>query len=261
MRWARLVRVVAPVWACLLCAVPQAVAAQPTQVTAALINDSVLVTSSFAGAKVTVFGAVRGISGAGTTDIVVTVRGPDRPAWIGKRKRTAGLWIGEDRLYFAAAPTFFGVATARPLDQIAPRDTLRLYGLSAAGQMDVARDSAKSPLRRELEAGFVALRQGQRLYVEDPKGVVLLKDGLFRADVYMPDRTPPGLYTAKVMVFRNGRPFQSNLSTLVVSKVGAERLIFEFARDHAALHGLVGVAMALLAGLTASSLFRRFVPA
>ncbi|NJR20202.1 MAG: hypothetical protein HC777_01025, partial [Hyphomonadaceae bacterium] len=88
----------------------------------------------------------------------------------------------------------------------------------------------------------------------------ILEGGLFRAVVKMPDRTPPGLYTAKVMVFRNGRPFQSTLSTLVVSKVGAERAIFEFARDHAALHGLLGVAMALVAGFVASSVFRRFAP-
>ena len=124
-----------------------------------------------------------------------------------------------------------------------------------------ARRSADAPQRKELEAAFVAQRQRDRLYVEDAGGVRLLKGDLFRADITMPDRTPPGLYTAKVMVFRNGRPFQSTLSTLVVSKVGAERLIFEFARDHAALHGLIGVAMALLAGLTASSLFRRFAPA
>jgi uncharacterized protein (TIGR02186 family) len=234
--------------------------AQSAQVSAALLEDAVLVTSSFTGAKVTVFGSVRG-GGASNTDIVVTVRGPDRPAWIGKRKRTAGLWIGEDRIYFAAAPTFFGVASARPLEQIAPKDTLSLYGLLPAGQLDIARKSAGEPLRRELEGAFVAQRQGEKLYVEDAGGVRLLKGDLFRADLQMPDRTPPGLYTAKVMVFRNGRPFQSTLSTLVVSKVGAERFIFEFARDHAALHGLLGVAIALLAGFTASSLFRRFAPA
>jgi uncharacterized protein (TIGR02186 family) len=239
--------------------VPTMLGAQTAQVSAALIDDAVLVTSSFTGAKVTVFGSVRG-GGTGTTDIVVTVRGPDRPAWIGKRKRTAGLWIGEDRIYFAAAPTFFGVASARPLEQIAPKDTLSLYGLIAEGQLDIARKSANSPLRRELEAAFIAQRQREKLYVEDASAVRLLKGDLFRADVRMPDRTPPGLYTAKVMVFRNGRPFQSTLSTLVVSKVGAERAIFEFARDHAALHGLLGVAMALLAGFTASSLFRRFAP-
>jgi uncharacterized protein (TIGR02186 family) len=239
--------------------VPTLLGAQTAQVSAALIDDAVLVTSSFTGAKVTIFGSVRG-GGTGKTDIVVTVRGPDRPAWIGKRKRTAGLWIGEDRVYFAAAPTFFGVASARPLEQIAPKDTLSLYGLIAEGQLDIAPKSATSPLRRELEAAFVQQRQREKLYVEDASAVRLLKGDLFRADVQMPDRTPPGLYTAKVMVFRNGRPFQSTLSTLVVSKVGVERAIFEFARDHAALHGLLGVAMALLAGFTASSLFRRFAP-
>jgi uncharacterized protein (TIGR02186 family) len=243
---------------CVACA-PTLIGAQSAQVSAALIDEAILVTSSFTGAKVTVFGSVRG-GGTGTTDIVVTVRGPDRPAWIGKRKRTAGLWIGEDRINFAAAPTFFGVASARPLEQIAPKDTLSLYGLTPQGQLDIAPGSAKSPLRRELEAAFVVQRQRDKLYVEDASGVRLLKGELFRADVQMPDRTPPGLYTAKVMVFRNGRPFQSTLSTLVVSKVGAERAIFEFARDYAALHGLLGVGMALLAGFTASSLFRRFVP-
>jgi uncharacterized protein (TIGR02186 family) len=244
-----------------LCAamIPTMLGAQPAQVSAALIDDAVLVTSSFTGAKVTIFGSVRG-GNVGTTDIVVTVRGPDRPAWIGKRKRTAGLWIGEDRIYFAAAPTFFGVASARPLEQIAPKDTLSLYGLIAQGQLDISPQSAKSPLRRELERAFIGQRQRDKLYVEDASGVRLLKGELFRADIQMPDRTPPGLYTAKVMVFRNGRPFQSTLSTLVVSKVGAERAIFEFARDHAALHGLLGVAMAVLAGFTASSLFRRFAP-
>jgi uncharacterized protein (TIGR02186 family) len=117
------------------------------------------------------------------------------------------------------------------------------------------------PLRDELKTAYVTQRQREKLYVEDASGVRLLKGDLFRADIQMPDRTPPGLYTAKVMVFRNGRPFQSTLTTLVVSKVGAERYIFEFARDHAALHGLLGVAMALLAGFTAASLFRRFAPA
>jgi uncharacterized protein (TIGR02186 family) len=233
--------------------------AQPTQVSAALIDDAVLVTSSFTGAKVTVFGTVR-TQGTGTTDIVVTVRGPDRPAWIGKRKRTAGLWIGEDRLYFAAAPTFFGVASSRPLEEIAPKDTLSLYGLLPLGQLDVAPQSAKSPMRRELSEAFIDQRKRQKLYVESPTSVRRLKGDLFRAVVQMPDRTPPGLYTAKVMVFRNGRPFQSTLSTLVVSKVGAERMIFEFARDHAAFYGLLGVAMAIVAGFTASSVFRRFAP-
>ncbi len=233
--------------------------AQSTQVSAALIDDAVLVTSSFTGAKVTIFGSVRAGS-VGRTDIVVAVRGPDRPAWIAQRKRTAGLWIGKDQINFAAAPTFFGVASARPLEQIAPSDTLSLYGLRPKGQLDIAKASADSPLAETLIDAFVAQRQREKLYVDDPNGVKLLKGGLFRADIQMPDRTPPGLYTAKVMVFRNGRPAQSTLTTLVVTKVGAERALFEFARDHAVLHGLAGVLLALIAGLSAAGIVRRFAP-
>ncbi|GIU67815.1 TIGR02186 family protein [Candidatus Phycosocius spiralis] len=233
--------------------------AQRTQVAAALVDNAVLVTSSFTGAKVTIFGSVR--AGAiGQTDIVVAVRGPDRPAWIGKRKRSAGLWIGEDRIYFAAAPTFFGIASARPLEEIAPSDTLSLYGLRPKGQLDIAKISINSPLRDSLVDAFVAQRQREKLYLDDANGVQLLKGGLFRADIMMPDRTPPGLYTAKVMVFRNGRPAQSTLTSLVVTKVGAERALFEFARDYAMINGLVGVCMALLAGIVAANVFRRFVP-
>ena len=232
--------------------------AQSTQISAALIDDAVLVTSSFTGAKVTVFGSVRAGS-TGRTDIVVAVRGPDRPAWIGKRRRVAGLWIGEDRIRFDAAPTFFGVASARPLEQIAPRETLSLYGLDPRGQLALSASSKASAMKDELMQAFVAQRARQKLYVTDASGVRLLKGGLFRADIKMPDRTPPGLYTAKVMVFRNGRPAQSTLTTRVVSKVGAERALFEFARDRAVLHGLTGVVLALFAGFVASSIFRRFV--
>jgi uncharacterized protein (TIGR02186 family) len=230
-----------------------------TQLSAALIDEAILVTSSFAGAKITVFGSVRA-AGPGRTDIVVAVRGPDRPAWIGERTKTAGLWISQHRIYFDAAPTFFGVASGRPLLQIAPADTLSLYGLSAKGQLDIADRSRDDPRRDALEMAYVEARQRQKLYVEDASAVKLLPGGLFRADVRMPDKTPPGLYTAKVMVFRNGRPAQSTLSTLVVSKVGLERALFEFAQDRPVLHGLAGIVIALFAGWSAARLFRRFLP-
>jgi uncharacterized protein (TIGR02186 family) len=232
-------------------------AARPSGLSAALIDDAVLVTSSFAGAKITVFGAARP-SARGRTDIVVLVRGPDRPAWIGQRKRVAGLWLGQTRLAFDAAPTYFGVASARPLGQIARPDTLSLYGLTPASQLDLGPTDLASGELETLKAAYVSERQKQRLYVEESTGVKLLPGGLFRADLRMPDKTPPGLYTAKVMVFRNGRPSETTLSTLVVSKVGIERALFEFARDNAVLHGLTGVALALVSGFVAARVFRRW---
>jgi uncharacterized protein (TIGR02186 family) len=251
-------RLAALLLAATVCAGPAAAqTARPSGLSAALIDEAVLVTSSFTGAKITVFGAARP-SARGRTDIVVLVRGPDRPAWIGERKRVAGLWVGQTRLAFAAAPTYFGVASARPLPQISRDDTLSLYGLTPLGQLDVAPSPLAPTTQDRLKRAFVAERQKQRLYVEESTAVKLLPGGLFRADLRMPDKTPPGLYTAKVMVFRNGRPAESTLSTLVVSKVGVERALFEFARDNRVLHGLTGVALAMLSGFVAARVFRRW---
>jgi uncharacterized protein (TIGR02186 family) len=191
--------------------------------------------------------------------VVVLVRGPDRPAWIGERQRFLGLWLGQKRLRFDAAPTYFGVASSKPLGQVAAPDTLALYGLTPESQLAVqAGETGIEPQERDrLIREYALLRAREGLYVADAAGVQRLAGGLFRADLQMPDTTAPGLYTAKVMLFRNGRQLDSTLMTLVVSKIGFERVLYRFARSSPALHALLGVALALGAGFVASRVLRR----
>jgi uncharacterized protein (TIGR02186 family) len=236
---------------------PVAAGAQSRGLSAAVIDEAVLVTSSFNGARVTIFGSAPG--SADRNDVVVLVRGPDRPAWIGERVRVLGLWLGQKKVQFDAAPTYFGVASSKPLGQVAPADTLALYGLTPESQL------ALSPINRDetaaetdrLRREYARYRAREGLYVADAAGVQRLPGGLFRADLQMPDTTAPGLYTAKVMVFRNGRQIDSTLMTLVVSKVGFERVLYQFARNSPALHAMLGVLLALSAGFVASRVLRR----
>lgn len=234
----------------------QAAAQTGSRISAALIDEAVLVSSSFAGTTTTVFGALRGPDPA-RTDVVVVVRGPDRPAWIGRKQQMAGLWLGHDRVRFEAAPVYFGVGTSKPLGQVAAADTLALYGLTAASQLEpVDGDRQRADIDAFRDA-YVEARGREGLYLESATAVQMLPGGLFRADIPMPDTTPPGLYTVKVLLFRNGRQLESTLSTMVVRKVGAERALFEFARDRPILHGLAGLVLALGAGYLAAALFRR----
>lgn len=71
---------------------PQIAMAQRTRLAAALMDDSVLLTSNFNGAKLTMFGAVQ-LAGDTNTDIVIIIRGPNRQAWITKKSKIMGLWI------------------------------------------------------------------------------------------------------------------------------------------------------------------------
>ncbi|MCU0881802.1 MAG: TIGR02186 family protein [Hyphomonadaceae bacterium] len=252
-----LFRIILAVLACALAWVGAPARAQNRGRSAAGIDEAVLVTSSFNGARVTIFGTAP--TSPSDLDVVVLVRGPDRPAWIGERQRFFGLWLGQKRLRFDAAPTYFGVASAKPLGQVAAPDTLALYGLTPESQLAVqAGDTGMEPEERDrLMREYARLRAREGLYVADAAGVQRLPGGLFRADLQMPDTTAPGLYTAKVMVFRNGRQLDSTLMTLVVSKIGLERVLYRFARNSPALHALLGVALALGAGFVASRVLRR----
>lgn len=245
---------------CIIGLIPTPSLAQRTRLAAALIDEQVLVTSSFNGAKVTMFGAYQSPIEK-KPDVVVIVRGPDRPAWVSEKMEIAGLWVGQTRIKFEAAPTFFGIASTRPLTEIAPNDTLNLYGLTAQSQLAVESGYQNSPILMKLKNAYVAEREKQLLYLHSPNGVRLQEGGLFRADLRMPDLTPPGLYTVKVMVFRNGRPVDSSLSTLVVSKVGIERTIYEFAQRHRLFYALLGVLVALFAGFISGRVFNRFTNA
>ncbi len=241
----------------LLLALPQNAMAQKTRLAAALTDEEVLVSTSFNGAKITVFGAVQ-LANSTPTDIIVLVRGPDRPAWISQKTRFLGLWIGQRRAQFDASPTFFGIASSRPLEKIAKPDTLKLYELTAQSQQVSHANELSEKEINYLKSEYVKHREAQKLYITEPNGVKWFEGGLFLANIQMPDLTPPGLYTVKTMVFRNGRPVDSTLSTLVVSKIGLGRAIFEFARDHRILHGILGVLLAIVAGYVSARTFKRF---
>lgn len=240
----------------ILLLLPLNASAQRTKLAAALIEESVLLTSSFNGTKVTMFGALE-MPKNQQTDMIIVIRGPDRPAWISEKSRIFGLWIGSKRVKFETAPTFFGIASTRPIEKIAPNDTLNLYGITPISQLNIIGDYSSAE-QNHYKNAFVAKRSSQGLFVKADIGVKFMQDSLFRADLNMPDLTAPGLYSVKVFVFRNGRPLDTHFSTFVVTKVGIERAIYRFARDHKILHGLWGVCIAMGAGFLSARVFRRF---
>lgn len=235
---------------------PQAVDEDPP-ISAALINDFVAVTSSFTGARLTLFGATRTQRGdAG--DVVVVVRGPDRPAAVTLRSRIMGMWVGRNTVRFANAPGFLAVASTRPLDKIATERTLRGWGLLPEALIAPApADAARADIDAFSRA-LIRIREAEGLYAVDPAGVRRLSGGLFRADVSAPDSTPPGIYTVRVLLFRNGAPVATVSSTVLITHQGVERLVLDAARRLPWAYGLAAILMAALAGWLAYAAFARF---
>ena len=74
-------------------------------------NYRVNITTGFTGTDVVYFGAKNGPG-----DIVVVVRGPNFNYSVRRKQRVAGIWINTDKVSFGDVPSFYAVASSRPLD-------------------------------------------------------------------------------------------------------------------------------------------------
>ena len=252
---------------------PPNVVAEPSSamVSAALTETHVRVTSGFRGARIVLYGAVFDPA-ARPSDVVVLVRGPDQPIRIARKSRVAGLWINGRPVVFEGAPGFYMAASTRPLQDIAGFAALRRLGagldhlnIAAPAEQRIStrygvRDmvvSSLGPDYLDWRRGVLRLKAAAGLYNADAAGVQFVDRGLFRSEIQLPASAPIGEYSARIVLFQEGRAVSIRDRTLRVEKVGAERALYLLAHQRPWTYGLASVAVALLAGWGASVAFRR----
>ncbi len=73
---------------------------------------------TFTGAELLLFGAILYPGGRVPTeraDIVIVVKGPLQPLLVREKQKVAGIWMNVDSARFRSAPSFYAVASSRPL--------------------------------------------------------------------------------------------------------------------------------------------------
>jgi uncharacterized protein (TIGR02186 family) len=215
---------------------------------------------SFTGAELLLFGAILYPGGRvpdAHADIVVVLRGPAEPILVREKRKIAGVWVNADSARFRSMPSFYAVASARPLPELVKERTAAIYELGVDNlQLSPASLEAADEQKR-FEAGLVDLKRRGGFYVEDPKGVEIADSVLYRARISIPARVPVGKYTAETFLIQDGRVLAVAVRDVEIDKSGFERFIAMAAQNHSFLYGICAVAISLLAGWSASVLFRR----
>ena len=219
-----------------------------------LSQDTIEIRANYNGAEITVFGAVEQPQ-TEKPDIIVAVRGPEQDMRVLRKDRVAGIWINRNRVLFRAMPSYYFVAGNRPLDQIAPTQTLNQYqlGLSVLKPHGLRADDNPEPFRKAL----LDRMERNHLYVQQEDGVEFLSGTLFRVRVPVPSTAPRGTYVADVYLLRAGKVIDQRSSDLIIDQIGVERRLYDFSRVSPLLYGVSTVLMALLLGWGSSLLFRR----
>lgn len=229
-----------------------ALSARAQQLVADLSNHLIAITTGFTGTEVVLFGAT---DGAG--DVAVVVTGPRTPITVRRKERTAGIWINRSHVVFPQAPSFYVVATSRPLQQSVSPPQLERHQIG----LDHLRLEPEAEVPPERLAAFreALIRNKQRdgLYGTSTGTVTFLGDRLFRTNIYFPANVPTGLYTINVLLIRDNEVVSAQTTPLVVSKIGFSADVFEFARGQPIAYGILAVAGAIAAGWLAAAAFRR----
>jgi uncharacterized protein (TIGR02186 family) len=224
----------------------------------AVSQSRVEVRQDFTGAELLLYGAIldpQGRRAADPYDIVVVLKGPTEPVLVREKQRWFGIWVNADSTAFRSAPSFFAVASSRPVGQIVDERTAAIYELG----LDFMQLSPSGVIEPEEQARFTAglvdLRVLAGLYKEDPGGVTINEDVLYHARIALPSNVVTGRYTAETFAIQRGRVIASAIADVEVSKEGFERLVADRAQDAGLLYGIGVVLLALLTGWAAGRLF------
>jgi uncharacterized protein (TIGR02186 family) len=252
-------------WAALLAAIFTGVApASAERLIASISRHQVLVTSSFTGTSIVLFGAVEPDTPTGRLrkayDIVITVTGPRETLVTRRKERLAGIWANAASRTFVKVPNYLQILANRPFEEIANTETLRrlqigldFFQLPQQIGPDIADVVRDDPFR----VNFIRLKSEHQLYGQRTNGVTFLTPTLFRAEIRLPALAPFGNYDADVKLFADGNMLVRTNSAFEVVKVGFEQFVASAARDYGVLYGIATVMMALATGWFASVVFRR----
>jgi uncharacterized protein (TIGR02186 family) len=222
-----------------------------------LSDNRVAITATFDGSDILVFGAVKRdapVPSDGPLDVIIAVSGPLTPVMVRRKARWFGLWVNRDAVAVDAAPSFYAVATSGPLSQILT-DTEDLRHRITIPRAIRSVGATVTGTEAFTEA-LIRIRAGEGLYRVMENQVLFTESTLFRVEMALPANLIEGNYDTRIFLTREGRVVDSYETQILVRKVGLERWLFNMAQDQRLAFSALALALAILAGWSASALFQ-----
>ena len=218
----------------------------------ALSTQRIEIDSNFAGTSILLFGATD-VAG----DVVVSVRGPEEPVVVRRKRRSVGIWVNRESIAFRNVPGYYFVATSSPLEEIAPVELLDRKQLGSERVLLEAIWFDTSGDADEFRAALHRDRERDSLYRSEPGVVEFIDERLFRTTIDLPAHVPTGDYVVEAMLLVDSEVLSTRSAALSIEKAGFSADISTFARADEALYGVIAIALALVAGWLGSFAFRK----
>ena len=221
-------------------------------------QHEVQVRQGFTGAELLLFGAI--LSPEGTRagrdyDIVVILKGPTSPAALREKRKMAGIWLNAASTELHSVPSYFAVASTRPISEIVDSKTAAIYELGLPWLQLSPTGAIDPKAQQHFASGLVDLMSRKGLYQQNEAGVTVKEQVLYQARMALPSSVVTGRYTAETFAISHGRVVASAISTVQVRKLGFEGAVAHFAQTYSFAYGLLAIAIAVVMGWLAGRVF------
>jgi uncharacterized protein (TIGR02186 family) len=221
-------------------------------------QHEVQVRQGFTGAELLLFGAILSPDGtrAGRDyDIVVVLKGPTSPVALREKRKMAGIWLNAATIGLHSVPSYFALASTRPINKIVDSKTAAIYELGLPWLQLSPTGAIDPKAQRHFAAGLVDLMSRKGLYQQNETGVAVKEQVLYQARMALPSSVVTGRYTAETFAISHGRVVASAVSTVEVRKLGFDGVVAEFADKYSFLYGLLAICLAVVMGWLAGRVF------
>ena len=229
--------------------------AADNKMTAEVSTDLVQINTGFDGMNLLLFGTTNGAN-----DIIIVIKGPLETYIIRKKTRVASIWINTEKVIIENVPTFYALASTRPLNQIAAQSILKEYGIGANNfsiNLSKQPNAKKIDISDEYKNALIRLKNKLGLYIDNPIKIKLIEGQLFKANIKFPANVSTGEYTAEIYSFKNGLLLDVINKPILVEKIGIGADVFRLAHSHSALYGIIAILIAVASGWIAAVIFRK----
>jgi len=210
---------------------------------------------SFKGSELLLFGA-KDID----ADVIVVVRGPEQDTSVRLKERIAGIWVNTDEVIFEHAPTYYVVASTKPVEFILSQEILDREKIGTAHlglTPKSAPEGANAATVQKFKDGLVRNMVAKNLYSDKIGPLDLIGKQLFRTTLWFPANVHVGDYVVDTYLVADGQIKTHKSTNLEVHKVGIEAEVYNFAHEHALIYGLLAILIAVVAGWAANAVFKK----
>ena len=219
---------------------------------AEFLDNQIDIDVGFTGKKLSYFGAIDTKG-----DLVIIVTGPRKKIKVFKKEKKVWFWINSNSRVFSDVPSYYFVATSRPLDQIKNDSFLKINQIGLQNLRFEGAEEIEEELRLQWRNGIIDSMKKMGNYFSINGKIDIIDERLFKTEISFPSDITEGIYIVDTLLLKNGSVIGSKRSFINVSKSGIGEKVYLFATKNGLFYGVFAVISAMLFGFLVNEAIRK----